>query len=149
MDIHEFKSEIWLPRPVEEVFVFFSDPANLDSITPPWLSFRIVTPAPIEMCVGTLLDYRLRIRGFPVCWRSKITAWEPPHRFVDEQIRGPYRRWIHEHDFEVRNGGALVRDHVQYAVPFDWALHKLFVRPDVERIFAYRTESLRRRFADG
>jgi ligand-binding SRPBCC domain-containing protein len=144
---HEFKSEIWLPRPVEEVFAFFSDPANLDSITPPWLSFRMVRPRPIEMRVGTLLDYRLRIRGLPVRWRSKITAWEPPHRFVDEQIRGPYRLWIHEHNFEIQNAGTIVRDHVQYAVPFDWLVHKLMVRPDVERIFAYRTESLRRRFS--
>jgi ligand-binding SRPBCC domain-containing protein len=144
---HEFKSEIWLPRPVEEVFAFFSDPANLDSITPPWLSFRIVRPRPIEMRVGTLLDYRLRIRGLPVRWRSKITAWEPPHRFVDEQIRGPYRLWIHEHNFEIQNAGTIVRDHVQYAVPFDWLVHKLMVRPDVEGIFAYRTESLRRRFS--
>jgi ligand-binding SRPBCC domain-containing protein len=147
--IHELKGEIWLPRPIEEVFAFFGDPANLDSITPRWLSFRMVTPAPIEMGVGALLDYRLRVRGFAVQWRSKITAWEPPRRFVDEQIRGPYRVWIHEHIFESQNGGTLVCDHVRYAVPFDWALHKLVVRPDVERIFAYRSQSLRRRFANG
>ncbi|MGE5207767.1 MAG: SRPBCC family protein [Alphaproteobacteria bacterium] len=147
MATHEFNSEIWLPHPVEEVFAFFSNPANLDSITPPWLRFRMVTPGPIEMRAGTLLDYRLRIRGFPVRWRSKITTWKPPSRFVDEQIRGPYRLWIHEHDFEARDGGTLVRDHVRYAVPFDWLVHRLLVRPDVERIFAYRTESLQRRFA--
>jgi ligand-binding SRPBCC domain-containing protein len=146
MVTHEFKSEIWLPRLIGEVFVCFADPANLDSITPPWLSFRMVTLKPIEMRVGTLLDYTLRVRGFPVRWRSRITAWEPPHRFVDEQIRGPYRLWIHEHNFEARNGGTLVRDNVRYAVPFDWLVHRLVVRPDVERIFAYRTESLRRRF---
>ena len=149
MDTHEFKSEIWLPRPVEEVFAFFSDPTNLDSITPPWLNFRMVTPRPIEMRVGTLLDYKLRIWGFPVRWRSRIIAWEPPHRFVDEQVRGPYRLWIHEHNFEPRDGGTLVRDHVRYAVPFDWLVHKLMVRPDVERIFAYRTECLQRRFVRG
>jgi ligand-binding SRPBCC domain-containing protein len=147
MDTHELESEIWLAHPVEEVFAFFSDPANLDSITPPWLSFRTVTPGPIEMRVGTLLDYRLRLRGLPIRWRSKITAWEPPRRFVDEQIHGPYRLWIHEHDFEPRDAGTLVRDHVRYAVPFDWLVHKLLVRPDVERIFAYRTECLRQRFA--
>jgi ligand-binding SRPBCC domain-containing protein len=146
MVTHEFKGEIWLPRPIEEVFAFFADPANLDSITPPWLSFRMVTPQPIEMRVGTLLDYRLCIRGFPVRWRSRITAWEPPHRFMDEQIRGPYRLWIHKHNFEARDRGTLVRDHVRYAVPFDWLVHKLVVRPDVQRIFAYRTECLRRRF---
>lgn len=146
--IHEFKSEIWLPRPIEEVFAFFSDPANLALITPPRLDFRMVVPGPIEMRVGALLNYKLRIRGFPVRWRSKITEWEPPHRFVDEQIRGPYRLWIHEHKFELRDGGTLVRDHVRYAVPFDWALHKLVVRPDVERIFAYRTQSLLRRLSN-
>ena len=149
MVTHEFRSEIWLPHPIEEMFAFFADPGNLDSITPAWLNFRMVTPGPIEMRVGTLLDYRLRIRGFPVRWRSRIIAWEPPHRFVDEQIRGPYRLWIHEHNFELRNAGTLVRDYVRYAVPFDWVLHKLVVRPDVERIFADRSESLRRRFADG
>jgi ligand-binding SRPBCC domain-containing protein len=146
MDIYEFKSEIWLPRRIEEVFAFFAQPANLNSITPRWLSFRMVTPVPVEMRVGTSLDYRLRIRGFPVRWRSKITAWEPPHRFMDEQIRGPYRLWIHEQSFKLRDGGTLVRDHVRYAVLFDWALHKLVVRPDVERIFTYGIESLRRRF---
>lgn len=149
MNVHEFKSEIWLPGSVEKVFAFFADPTNLDSITPVWLNFRMLTPGPIVMRLGVLLDYKLRVRGFPIRWRSKITAWEPPHRFVDEQIRGPYRRWIHEHNFEARNGGVLVRDHVRYAVPLDLALHKLLVRPDLERIFAYRRESLRRRFADG
>ena len=149
MRIHEFRSEVWLPRCIDEVFGFFSDAANLDAITPPWLNFQVLTPAPVEMRVGALLDYKLRIRRFPFRWRSRITAWEPPHRFVDEQIRGPYRLWIHEHNFEVRDGGTLVRDHVRYAVPFDLLLHKLLVRRDVERIFAYRAESLQRRFADG
>jgi len=146
MHIHQFSSEIWLARPIEEVFSFFSDAANLDSITPPWLSFRTVTRQPTEMHVGTVIDYRLRVRGFPVRWRSEITAWEPPYHFVDEQIRGPYRRWIHAHKFERRNGGTLVCDDVRYAVPFDWLLHKLVVRRDVERIFAYRADCLRRRF---
>ena len=146
MHIHRFSSEIWLARPIEEVFAFFSDAANLDSITPPWVSFRTVTRQPIEMHVGAVIDYRLRVRGFPIRWRSEITAWEPPYHFVDEQIRGPYRRWIHEHKFESRNGGTLVCDDVRYAVPFDWLLHKLIVRPDVERIFAYRAACLRRRF---
>lgn len=133
---------------MKEVFAFFSDAANLDSITPPWLSFRTVTSQPIEMHAGAVIDYRLRVRGFPVRWRSEITEWEPPYHFVDEQIRGPYRRWIHAHKFEPRNGGTLVYDDVQYAVPFDWLLHKLIVRPDVECIFAYRADCLRKRFGD-
>ena len=148
MHIHQFSSEIWLARPIKEVFAFFSDAANLDSITPPWLSFRTVTRQPIEMHAGAVIDYRLRVRGFPVRWRSEITEWEPPYHFVDEQIRGPYRRWIHAHKFEPRNGGTLVCDDVRYAVPFDWLLHKFVVRPDVERIFAYRADCLRKRFGD-
>jgi ligand-binding SRPBCC domain-containing protein len=128
------------------VFAFFADPANLDAITPPWLNFRTVTPGPIEMRPGTLIDYKLRIRGIPVRWRTKITAWEPPVRFVDEQIRGPYRLWVHEHTFEECDGGTLMRDWVRYAVPFDFIAHWLVVRRDIERIFANRTECLQRRF---
>jgi ligand-binding SRPBCC domain-containing protein len=107
MHIHQFRSEIWLARPIKEVFAFFSNAANLDSITPPWLSFRTVARQPIEMHAGTVIDYRLRVRGFPVQWRSEITEWEPPYHFVDEQIRGPYRLWIHAHRFQTRNGARL------------------------------------------
>jgi len=148
MHIHQFSSEIWLARPIKEVFAFFSDAANLDSITPPWLSFRTVARQPIEMRAGTVIDYRLRVRGFPVQWRSEITEWEPPYHFVDEQIRGPYRLWIHAHRFKGRNGGTLVSDDVRYAVPLDWLLHKFIVRPDVERIFTYRADCLRRQFGN-
>jgi ligand-binding SRPBCC domain-containing protein len=148
MYIHQFSSEIWLARPIKEVFAFFSDATNLDSITPPWLSFRTVARQPIEMHLGTVIDYRLRVRGFPVQWRSEITEWEPPYHFVDEQIRGPYRLWIHAQRFHPRNGGTLVSDDVRYAVPFDWLLHKFIVRPDVERIFTYRADCLRRQFGN-
>jgi len=148
MHIHQFSSEIWLARPIEEVFAFFSDAANLDSITPPWLSFRTVARQPIEMHAGTVIDYRLRVRGFPVQWRSEITEWEPPYHFVDEQIRGPYRLWIHAHTFQTENGGTLVCDDVRYAVPFDWLLHKFIVRPDVEPIFTYRADCLQRQFGN-
>ena len=148
MRIHQFSSEIWLARPIEEVFAFFSGAANLDSITPPWLSFRTITRQPIEMHAGTVIDYKLRVRGFPVCWRTEITEWEPPYHFLDEQIRGPYRLWIHAHEFQSRNGGTLVCDNVRYAVPLDWLVHRLIVRPDVQRIFSYRADCLRRRFGD-
>jgi hypothetical protein len=146
MSIHQFESELWLPRPREEVFAFFSNPSNLDAITPPWLQFRTITPAPIEMRAGALIDYKLRLRGFTMRWRTKIKVWEPPMRFVDEQIRGPYRTWIHEHTFENRDGGTLVCDRVRYAVPFDLFVHGWLVRPDIERIFRYRTEKLREYF---
>jgi ligand-binding SRPBCC domain-containing protein len=140
------KAEVWLPLPPEKVFAFFADAGNLDLITPPWLHFRIVTPRPIEMRVGTIIDYKLRLHGLPLRWRTLIKEWQPPHHFVDEQVRGPYRRWIHEHTFEPCDGGTLARDVVHYAVPLDFILHPLFVRRDIENIFAFRRESLRARF---
>ncbi len=143
MRIREFQCELWLPLLPEKVFPFFADAANLETITPPWLNFKVLTPAPVAMEVGALIDYRLRIHGVPVRWRTRISDWQPPHRFVDEQLRGPYRQWIHEHTFEPRDGGTLCRDVVKYAVPFDFFLHAAFVRPDVERIFAFRAEALR------
>lgn len=146
--LREFTTELWLPLPPEELFPFFADAANLQGITPPWLDFRVVTPAPIRMQAGALIDYRLRVRGLPLRWRTRINAWEPPHRFVDEQLRGPYRRWIHEHTFEPRDGGTLARDHVSYAVPFDWLVHRWLVRPDVEKIFRFRTSALLSRFSE-
>ena len=146
MRVRNFDSQLWLPQPRDKVFAVFSDAANLDAITPPWLNFRTVTPGPIEMHLGTMIDYNLRVHGFPVRWRSEITVWDPPTRFVDEQRSGPYRLWIHEHIFTERDGGTLVGDRVQYAVPFDRLVHML-VRRDVERIFRYRGEMLRLRFA--
>jgi ligand-binding SRPBCC domain-containing protein len=149
MRVQNFESQLWLLQPREKVFAFFSDPRNLDLITPPWLHFQTITPCPMEMCPGAVMDHRLRVHGFPLRWRSQITDWDPPSRFVDEQIRGPYRLWIHEHRFEERNGGTLVHDHVRYAVLFDFLIHGLFIRPDIERIFAWREKKLRELFAAG
>lgn len=132
-----------IARPVEEVFEFFSDADNLAAITPGWLRFDIVTPAPIEMAVGTLIDYRIRLHGIPMRWRSVITAWDPPNRFVDEQVRGPYRRWVHEHTFEPDGASrTIIRDRVRYHVPGGTLAHKLFVEPDLERVFTYRARKL-------
>jgi ligand-binding SRPBCC domain-containing protein len=146
MKVRHFASELWLPRPRDEVFAFFSDARNLDAITPPWVHFRMLSAGPVEMKVGALIDYKLKVRGIPIRWRTKITEWQPPVRFVDEQLRGPYRLWVHEHEFESHDGGTLVRDRIRYAVPFDFLVHSLFVRRDVASIFAYRTETLLRRF---
>jgi ligand-binding SRPBCC domain-containing protein len=146
MHVHDLQYEIWLPVAPPNIFPFFADAGNLEALTPPWLNFKILTPLPIDVHEGTLIDYRLRLRGVPVRWRTRISVWQPPYRFVDEQLRGPYRQWIHEHTFEAHQGGTLVRDHVRYAVPFDWLVHRLLVRPDVERIFRYRAAELRRRF---
>jgi ligand-binding SRPBCC domain-containing protein len=149
MNPRALNSEIWLPRPLEEVFAFFADAGNLQTLTPEWLDFTILTPRPIQMRAGTVIDYRLRLRGIPIRWRSEITAWEPPHRFVDEQRRGPYRLWVHEHRFETRDGGTQVADLVRYAVPGGRLVDWLFVRRDVERIFQFRREKLLALFGNG
>lgn len=147
MCVHEFKTEVWLPLPPSELFPFFAEASNLNLITPEWLHFHIVSPSPIVMGAGTLIDYRLRVRGIPMRWRTRIIAWEPPHRFVDEQMRGPYRQWIHEHRFLERDGGTLVQDSVRYSVWLDFLVHRFLVRGDIERIFSARSEALRARFA--
>jgi ligand-binding SRPBCC domain-containing protein len=143
--VREFSAETFLQYPRDRVFAFFADARNLDVITPPWLGFRILTPGPVEMRKDALIDYRLRIRGVPMSWRTRIAAWDPPHRFVDEQVRGPYRLWAHEHRFEEEGGGTRVIDHVRYAVVFDALVHRFLVRPDIERIFAFRTAALAKR----
>lgn len=136
------EAAIWLPQKLERVFSFFADAGNLDVITPPWLRFEILTPRPIEMRVGTLIDYRLRLRGIPLRWRSEITAWDPLHRFVDEQRRGPYRLWHHEHTFAERDGGTAVSDVVRYRVIGGALANALFVQRDLETIFKYRQTKL-------
>jgi hypothetical protein len=147
MRVRNFESQLWLPQPRSKMFAFFSDAQNLDLITPPCLHFRTITPGSGEMRPGMVMDHRLRIHGFPLRWRSEITQWDAPVRFVDQQVRGPYRLWIHEHRFEEREGGTLMHDHVRYAVLFDFLIHRFFIRPDIERIFAYREKKLREIFA--
>lgn len=149
MTTHALSTELSLPVPRDQVFSFFADAFNLEAITPPWLKFTLLTPAPITLRAGALLDYRLRVHGLPLRWRSEITVWDPPFRFVDEQRRGPYRRWVHTHTFQEIDGGTLCRDVVEYAVPGGSFIHWLLVRRDVERIFAYRQEVIRRRFRAG
>lgn len=140
------RSNVWLPRPVAEVFPFFADARNLEELTPPFLRFQVLSPPPIPMAAGTRIDYRLRLHGIPIRWQSEITAWEPMRMFVDEQRRGPYRTWIHTHRFTAKNGGTLVEDEVRYDVPGGALVNALFVRNDVARIFAYREAKLRARF---
>ena len=137
-----FRSEIWLPRAARQIFSFFGDARNLESITPPWLHFEILTEDPIEMREGTLIDYRLKLRGVPLRWRTRIEVWEPPRRFIDIQIQGPYRRWHHEHIFEPRDNGTLCIDQVRYAILGGLLVDRLFVRRDVETIFAFRRKRL-------
>jgi ligand-binding SRPBCC domain-containing protein len=146
MKDRHFEDELFLPRAPEAIFPFFADARNLQVITPAWLGFDILPPVPEEIRPGTLIDYRIRLHGIPIRWRTAITAWEPPFRFVDEQLRGPYRRWIHEHTFEASGDGTVCRDRVRYAVLGGALVDALFVRRDVVRIFAYRRRVLIERF---
>ncbi len=144
---HTLRTTLDIPRPLSEVFPYFADAANLEAITPPWLNFHILTPPPIDMRAGARIDYALRLRGVPVRWRTEITVWDPPHRFVDEQIRGPYRLWRHEHIFEPIDGESTrMIDVVSYELPrvpiVSAMLHRLMVRPDLDRIFAYRAQAV-------
>ena len=145
MRVHVLETSQRLDRAPEEVFPFFADAFNLEAITPSWLRFRVATPAPVAMAQGTLLEYRLRLHGLPIRWLTRIEAWEPPRRFVDVQVRGPYRLWHHTHSFEPYGDGTLMRDRVRYALPLGSlgeAGHAL-VRRDLRRIFAFRQASVR------
>lgn len=142
------ETEQVLRAPRDRVFGFFSDAFQLEALTPNWLHFSVLTPAPIEMRVGTLIDYRLRVHGVPLRWQSRISVWEPPVRFVDEQLRGPYRSWRHEHVFEERGNRTRCSDTVDYAVPGGWFVDRLLIRRDLYKIFDYRQAKLRELFGD-
>ena len=151
MKTHSLEAQLWVPHPRDAVFPFFADASNLQRITPKFLDFKILTPQPIAMYPGALIDYRLSLHGIPIRWRTLISTWEPPFRFVDEQVRGPYSLWHHEHIFEERDGGTLVIDRVRYAIPFSWApgseiIHSLFVKKDIRSIFDFRQTCLREVF---
>lgn len=137
---------MWLPKPRAEIFSFFSEAQNLEAITPPWLRFEVLTPGPIVMRAGTLIDYRIRVHGFPLRWRTEITGWNPPDNFVDVQISGPYALWEHTHTFLDSNGGTLCGDVVRYRPRGGSVVNWLFVRRDIERIFRYREERLKALF---
>ena len=135
-----------LPGTPAEVFPFFADAGNLEAITPPWLGFRVVTPRPIEMREGALIEYRLRLHGLPISWLTRIEEWVPGERFVDVQLSGPYRLWHHTHEFRpLPGGGTLMTDTVRYALPFGplgCLAHRVLVRRDLERIFDFRERAV-------
>jgi ligand-binding SRPBCC domain-containing protein len=143
--VHVLERGQRLARPPQDVFPFFADALNLEAITPPWLRFQVVTPEPVTMAEGTLLEYRLRLHGVPVRWLTRIAVWDPPVRFADVQVRGPYRLWHHTHSFEPDGDGTLMRDRVRYALPLGLLgelAHVALVRRDLDRIFTFRHEAV-------
>jgi ligand-binding SRPBCC domain-containing protein len=144
--VHVLERQQRVRLPIAPAFDFYGDALNLEAITPPWLNFEVTTLAPVTMGAGTLLDYRLKLHGVPVRWRTRIEIWEPPVRFVDVQVKGPYALWEHTHTFEdVDDETVSIGDRVRYALPLGplgEIAHRLFVRRDVERIFDYRREAV-------
>ncbi len=138
-----------LPGPPGEVFEFFSEAYNLEAITPPFLGFEVATPRPIAMHEGTLIEYRLKLHGVRLNWLTRIDVWDPGVRFVDRQLRGPYRLWHHTHTFEPDGGDTLMRDVVRYALPLGplgEVARLVLVRRDLDRIFDFRQAEIARRF---
>jgi|SRR5579863_1309255 len=145
------RAEQFIPLPLPEVFKFFSDAHNLQRLTPAWMHFRILSVDPQPVQQGTLIRYSLRWRIFPIHWTTEIIAWEPPHRFVDIQLKGPYKLWHHEHRFVAEASGTRILDEVQYALPLGplgRMAHALKVKKDVARIFEYRKQMVLQVFGD-
>jgi ligand-binding SRPBCC domain-containing protein len=135
-----------LPLSRDRVFAFFADAANLQSITPPELHFCILTPQPVQMSEGSLIDYKLRLLGIPLRWQARISSWQPPVKFVDNQLRGPYRLWEHTHHFYEDGNNTIIEDVVCYELPlypFSEVFHPL-VRLQLKRIFRFRQSAVRR-----
>lgn len=147
--VHILEREQRLGLPLGQAFEFYAHARNLETITPPWMAFSVLTPEPIEMRAGTLIDYRLKVHGVPLRWRTRIEAWEPPQRFVDIQLRGPYALWEHTHTFEADGDEAVViGDRVRYELPLGplgEIAHTLFVKRDLDRVFEYREQVVAQR----
>ncbi len=144
--IYTLERQQYFRAPIDAVFPFFADARNLAAITPAWLGFRVLTPGPIAMAVGTRIDYRIRLAGLPVHWRTQITVWEPGRSFVDEQEKGPYALWRHTHRFEEIGPGVLMTDRVDYRLPLGplgRLAHALAVGATLARIFDYRFQRVR------
>jgi ligand-binding SRPBCC domain-containing protein len=144
-----FSSSQFIDRPIDEVFSFFSEAKNLEVLTPPWLGFRIQTMSSKEIQENTLIDYRLKIHGVPVGWRTLIKSWSPPNKFVDTQLKGPYSKWHHTHTFESVGGGTQMHDEVIYRLPlgkFGNFFVGRFVKKEIQMIFDFRREKIKQIF---
>lgn len=137
---HQLSQEQRVARPRGEVFAFFSDAGNLERITPPELGFNILTPRPILMAPGTLIDYRLTLFGFRFEWQTRIETWDPPHSFSDTQVKGPYKDWIHTHRFREDGSETIMTDEVRYRLPLTplGDITYPVIRFQLARIFAHR-----------
>lgn len=145
MKLYRLYREQVVPKPLEEVFAFFDRPENLNLLTPPELDFRILTPSPVPMHQGAMIDYSIRLWGIPVRWTSYIAVYEPPYRFVDVQLRGPYSFWYHLHKFQYLGGNTLIVDEVLHLPPFGLPgrlFYKLWIRPRLDYIFDYRRKRI-------
>ncbi len=142
---YELERKQFVRRPLVEVFGFFSDASNLERITPASLRFHILTPRPIVMQSGTIIEYKLRLLGIPFHWKTLIETFEPMQRFTDSQAKGPYRLWHHTHEFHEVDGGVLMVDRIRYQLPLGLIgriVHTLFVRRQLENIFDYRRQKV-------
>lgn len=142
---HVLNRKLTIDLPPKEVFAFFADAGNLEIITPPELNFRISTPQPFEIEEGTLIDYKLKLRGLPITWQTLISRWDPPNSFVDEALKSPYKQWIHEHIFtENGSGGTDIEDIVRYRLPLEplGDIAHWFVRRELDYIFEFRERTV-------
>jgi ligand-binding SRPBCC domain-containing protein len=141
-----------LPGTPEVVFPFFEKPENLSRLTPTWLSFKMLTPSPVEMKAGGSIDYAISWMGIPMRWKTLITSYRPPAYFVDEQVKGPYALWQHSHTFSRVDGGTRMVDEVRYALRGGFAgelVHRMIVRKQLERIFDFRAKVIADLFSAG
>lgn len=142
---YELTGHVVVKTELPITWAFFSDAMNLPKLTPPWMGFKVMTPAPIDMHAGTLIDYTVKVLGMPLKWRTRIIDWSPPHQFIDLQLRGPYTLWHHQHTFKAVEGGTACTDTVLYKVPaggLGRLMNRLMIRRQLREIFRFRQEVL-------